>query len=608
MKHVWYFRVFLFVWWGMVPLLTRSQAVNKLILAAGYYAEGEYEKAASLYQELALEVEQPDKGALYERILSCYEEMGRLNDGETVLRSLLKKKDDPTLYVFLLHLYHNRFQKKEKAEETFQALRKRTVDRFQAEMLLKWLDYFQLYSYLVAFIEELQKRWGDESLFSQQLRQAYLKSENYPQYFQIVSRMDLSDQRVYQEVQQELNRIEEWGLSRALFQQAFIEALKKYPKHFQLRQLWFEFLLNHREWNLAYREALAMENLKKATPGFYLYQFLVHVGKYEEDEKVKKVALEFRKMFKDSPFFDKVLQIYIQTLRRESEQNFQDTLLLAQTLSHFIALYPEIHDEVTLLTLVEGIARIYAFGLRKPDSALFWLDQGLHFSSQGPLRAALEVLKGDILLSMGDLEGAKLYYAKVDRDFKGSDIGNEAKLKDAKVAFYQGNFEYAMARLSSLKTNPSDLIANDAMRLLLVIKDNLGFDSLPDALLRFARAQFLYESYQYAQALQLLDSLALAFPNHPIRDEIVWQKLLIYEQLRDTAQVLTQCDELIYRYSGSIWSDEAIMKKAKLLEGKNVQEAIDLYFHLLRFYPESVFRKEAQERIRTLRSQAGKQL
>lgn len=598
---------FAFIIFVSLSSLSFSQAVNKLLLATEYYADGEYEEAVELYKELALELEQPDKGAIYERILSCYRELNDLRQAETSFKFLLKKNKDPLLYVFLLYLYHDLYYQPEVSEGVFQDLVKANIDRFQAEIILNWLDHFHLYTYLIEYIKILQKKWNDSNLFLQKLRYAYLKSGEFGAYFKLLLNLNLNDKIVYENIRQEIFQLESWGISRERFKRAFITTLNRNGRNINLRKLWFDFLLAYEEWNLAYREALALDKLSKSD-GFYLYQFITHAASYQKGQLIKEASQLFQKKFQDSPYLDFVLLVFIQTLLQESKNSLQDTGLIYQNLHQLIALYPQVHSYNTLYSLVEGIAWIYAFQLQNPDSALFWLDQGLQIPQRSPKMAELEILKGDVLLSMGDLEGAKLLYAKVDREYKGSEIGTMAKFKLTKVAYYEGNFEYALARFKTLKDNPSDLIANDAMRFLLVIQDNLGFDSLPDALLRFAHAQFLYESRQYAKALEQLDSLAILFPNHPIQDEVIWQKCLIFEALRDTIQMLNQCDLLIYHFPGSIWSDDAIMKKAAIVERRNPEEAIELYFRLLRYYPESIYRKEAQERIRRLRSSRSNQL
>jgi hypothetical protein len=53
-------------------------------------------------------------------------------------------------------------------------------------------------------------------------------------------------------------------------------------------------------------------------------------------------------------------------------------------------------------------------------------------------------------------------------------LGDEVKLKKARLGYYLGNFSWAKAQLDVLKTSTSKLTANDAIELSLFISNNLS--------------------------------------------------------------------------------------------------------------------------------------
>ena len=61
----------------------------------------------------------------------------------------------------------------------------------------------------------------------------------------------------------------------------------------------------------------------------------------------------------------------------------------------------------------------------------------------------------------------------------------------AQTSFYKGDFDWALTQLKVLRGSTSQLIANDAMQLSLLISDNSLEDSTQTALKKYARADFL---------------------------------------------------------------------------------------------------------------------
>ena len=93
------------------------------------------------------------------------------------------------------------------------------------------------------------------------------------------------------------------------------------------------------------------------------------------------------------------------------------------------------------------------------------------------------------------------FVRKGEKDFKENPIGHEAKLRRAKIAYYQGDFQWAQAQLGALKASTSKLIANDAMDLSLLITDNYNLDTTEIAMKTFANADLLAYQQKYTQAI-----------------------------------------------------------------------------------------------------------
>jgi tetratricopeptide (TPR) repeat protein len=90
--------------------------------------------------------------------------------------------------------------------------------------------------------------------------------------------------------------------------------------------------------------------------------------------------------------------------------------------------------------------------------------------------------------------------------------------------YFDGEFKFAQSQLDVLKSSTSKLIANDAMKLSLLITDNLGLDSNLTAMRQFAHADLLLEQHRYAESFQLYDSILTYFPFHGLADEVLMRK------------------------------------------------------------------------------------
>src|SRR5690606_8145510 len=84
---------------------------------------------------------------------------------------------------------------------------------------------------------------------------------------------------------------------------------------------------------------------------------------------------------------------------------------------------------------------------------------------------------GDIYLLKGEPWEATLLYSQVEKSQKEELLGYEAKLRNARLHYYKGDFELSKDVLDILKQATSREIANDAGALSLLIMDNTGLDS-----------------------------------------------------------------------------------------------------------------------------------
>jgi tetratricopeptide (TPR) repeat protein len=221
-------------------------------------------------------------------------------------------------------------------------------------------------------------------------------------------------------------------------------------------------------------------------------------------------------------------------------------------------------------------------------------------------RAQVKMKLADVQVLGGDIWEASLLYMQVDNDFKFEQIGNEAKYKNARVFYFDGEFDFAQGQLNVLKESTSKMIANDALQLSVMITDNYGLDSNYQAMFWFATAERLIEQHRYDSAFVLFDSIQITFPMHSLADEILFRKGKAMEDQGKWKEASDYYSDMLKFHSDDILGDDALFRLAEMEEIQflNKEKALEYYKRLIIDFKGSLFSTEARARIRYLRGDA----
>lgn len=255
-------------------------------------------------------------------------------------------------------------------------------------------------------------------------------------------------------------------------------------------------------------------------------------------------------------------------------------------------------------TVIHKLAILQGFYLNKPQEAVDMLNEVIQNPGIDKNRIAeLKLDLGDLLLITGDVWEASLTYSQVEKAFKFEPIGQEAKFRNAKVAYYTGDFKWAKSQLDVLKGATSKLIANDAMDLSLVISDAIGIDTNAAPLEMFASADLLLLQHKNAEALARMDSINILFDNHSLADDIYFKKGQIFTKMGKYKEAIEAYQRVVDVYGDEIYGDDAMFKMAEIYQFKlqDLEKAKNLYQEFLNKYPASVYTVEARKRFRKLR-------
>ncbi len=207
----------------------------------------------------------------------------------------------------------------------------------------------------------------------------------------------------------------------------------------------------------------------------------------------------------------------------------------------------------------------------------------------------------DYYVLIGQLWEASLSYSQVDKEFKQDALGEEARFKNAKLAYYRGDFEWAQRQLTVLKSATSELIANDAIDLSVQITENVE-DTVILPLQRFAYAGLLLFQNKDKEAEDLLDSINKAFPKHPLNDDIIMMRAEVAIKHRDYNKALGYLEKIYKEYGTDVLGDDAVYKMAEIYLDDLHQndQAKHYYEQLIIDYPGSTYVQTARRKLAAL--------
>lgn len=217
--------------------------------------------------------------------------------------------------------------------------------------------------------------------------------------------------------------------------------------------------------------------------------------------------------------------------------------------------------------------------------------------------ATCKIDLGDIYLLFNKPWESTLLYSQVEKSFEDSPLAYKAKLKNAKLHYYNGDFTLAKSHLDILKVATTREISNDAISLSLLISNNTYLDTVDLPLQKYAAAELLIYQNKDDQALQELNQLLTKYPGHNLEDEIYWSKSKIFREQAKPQQALEMLQKIVKSHSTDILGDDAYYTIANIYENdlQDAEKAQEYYGEFLKRYPGSVYIAQVRKNFRKLR-------
>lgn len=260
-----------------------------------------------------------------------------------------------------------------------------------------------------------------------------------------------------------------------------------------------------------------------------------------------------------------------------------------------------INRETIQLAIIR--AKALAYHLNQAAQATQALEGLLQLGLRPEETSDIKLELADIYLFSGEVWEATLLYSQVEKAMRNEPVAHEARFRNARLRYFIGEFEWSLTQLDILKAATSKLIANDAMDLSLLIRENLEEDSTGAQLRAFARADFLTYRKNSSLANRVLDSLLASKPNPVLLPHLLLRKAGLLAEAGNKEAALGTYERIYKEFADHYLADDALFRSAMLLEQSpaTVAEARKRYEQIFNDYPASVFAAQARMRYRMLR-------
>lgn len=252
-----------------------------------------------------------------------------------------------------------------------------------------------------------------------------------------------------------------------------------------------------------------------------------------------------------SPYFLEAKRASLQTKRRQITDNYSYT---TEQLKGLEAEYQACLDAYGIhagtAQIVSEYAMLEALYVNDLPKAIELLEQVVNLPGiNNYVQAYAKLDLGDYYLMSGEVWESTLLYSQVDKAFVEDLIGQGCRdLRNARLSYYNGDFEWAQAQFDILKTSTSKLISNDALDMSIFIMDNLGLDSNTHALSEYAQAELLIFQNKLDEAIEKLNILGNIYSEHGLKDDILYLEARLYEKKRDYLKAETLYQEIIEKF------------------------------------------------------------
>lgn len=565
-------------------------------LANNYFDRGEFEKALVSYEELLKS--QQGNSNYFQRVIDCYQQLQQFDKAEKALQERLNKYRQNNLLIelgFNYQLQKNQDKANKYYNQAIDKIKKNAPEAYGIAYTFerKALFDYALLAYKTAletdpklsFNFQMAMLYGQKGetdlMIETYLLEAYQNPQNLPVIQNQLSRFMTEDG--------------DENFNDTLKKALLIRTQKTQDVFWNDFLSWYFVQL--KEYGKAFVQQKAI--YKRNPESFGNIVNLGEMAIADNDQDSAKEILTF--VLENTNDLELLIQAHSYLMEMKIDHaTDKDYVAITAELDQLIK---EFGVSPYTLSLLELEADFTAFHLNNPEKAKMILKNAMEMPVTRYQLAELKMQLADILLLEEKYNQALIYYSQVGEEMAGDITGQEAQLKTAKTSYFKGDFEWATHQLKVLKSAASQLIANDALDLFLLISDNTVEDSTQVALKKFARADFLLYQNKKTESLAQFQLLLKEHKGEEIEAVTLLRIGKTYEKMGDYTKALEYYNNIISNHKESIYVDEALYYSAEIYNFNlvDLEKAKPLYEEIIFKHEDSIYFVDSRNKYRKLR-------
>jgi predicted Zn-dependent protease len=573
---------------------------NELQLARQYTTNGEQQKALDIYQKLFKQ----DNEAYFQSYFNALTGFKKYDEAEAAAKKLARKHPGNSEYAIALGSVYTLQGNNSKAEAIYNDLIK-NLPANQNEIANLASQFYQNANadYAIKIFQQGRKVLNNDALFAFELINLYRYKRDKVALTEEYLNFLPANPVFISQAQNMLATVFEGSTDYDMLKAALFKRIQKDPQQMVYTELLIWQFLQQKDFDQALNQALAVSR-RQSNDGSNVYELCRILTNNEAyDAAIRGYEYIISKGKDNANYVSaKIELINTRNFKVTSGKYNQADLLSLE--SDYIALLNEFGRNRSTVFAMQKLANLQAFKLHKLKEAQIWLESAVAITDVRPaLLASCKLDLADISLLNNQPWDATLLYSQVEKDNPNSSVGQDALLRNAKLAYYTGDFNWSRRQLDILKAATTQLIANDALNLSLLISDNLAVDSSGNALKMYARADLLIFAQQSEKAIQTLDSIDKKYPGNALAADILMAKARILIQQKEYANAVVLLKKIADDHADDLWADDAVFMLGDIYENK-LSDAVlakTYYQKIITAYPGSLWLNDARKRFRLLR-------
>ena len=566
-------------------------------LADVFFSNGEFSKALLEYDKIL--AKQPHRTDYFIKKVKCHQELEQYNVAQRVLSEKLSKRySQPQLFVELGYNYtlqKDSINARKAYNNAINILDKNpnyahTIgQRFESYSLLSEAE--TTYNKAIALNKNANFDFQLANIYGQQNR----IEKMFNSYLLLIKKNKQNATTVQNLIGKFLSE-DPKNKNNLLLKRALLKNLQTTPDTFWNEQLSWLFV-QQKEFNKAFTQEKAIfkregQNLNR----------IFNLGILTKQQGALETAQKIFSFIQKQPL-EKNTRISVLSFLLEMKETTSTSSEYNSIASEYKNAIDSFGVNNSTLKLQLAYANFLAFKKHDITSAISFLKKNEKQSLAKFDKARYQMTQADILVADGKFNQALLNYSKIQRHLKNNTLSQEARFKVAKTSYYKGDFDWALQQLKVLKTSTSQLIANDALDLHLLISDHINEDSLHVALKKYSKADLLAFQNKNPEAIVLLDDILNNHPVNKIIDDVLFLQGKLLELQGNHDKAKRNYERIINTLKESVFVDDALYKLAflQLNTFNNTKKAIEYFEAILFNHADSIHFVEAQKMYRKLR-------